>query len=473
MLAAGFKRTKIVTTIGPASSSPEVLEDMMLSGVNMFRLNFSHGTHEQHGKIITIARQLGKKHNRPIAILADLQGPKIRVGTLPDDGLPFIEGDTVHFEFDADYAKHQIIPMQHDISPYLKVGERIFLKDGQINVQITQIKKKLVSGKVVLPGLLYSNQGMNLPDTDLGGDIMTPKDIADLEFAAANDADYIALSFVQNAADIHRLRQRLKALGSDLLIIAKIETRAAIENLQEIVDATDAIMVARGDLAVEISPESVPGIQRRLIQMSKVARKPVIVATQMLESMMHSTQPLRAEVSDVATAVMEGADCVMTSGETAMGLYPVETVQMMKRIILHTEREELAIHTNRRADSSLAAQGNASAISAAAVVLARQLPAKVILAETTSGQTARNISSFRPSVPVIMATNKRRVFNQLAIVWGGKSFFLEDMTDAADKIITLLKDAGNVMTGDTIVVASGRKPNVSGGTDTVQVYSVD
>jgi pyruvate kinase len=473
MLAANFKRTKIVTTIGPASSSALVLEKMMLAGVNMFRLNFSHGTHEQHGKIIEIARQLGKKHNRPIAILADLQGPKIRVGTLPEDGLPFVKDDIVHFEFDADFFKTKIIPIQHDISPYLNVGERIFLKDGQINVEITAIKKKKITGKVVLPGLLYSNQGMNLPDTDLGGDIMTPKDIADLEFAAANDADYVALSFVQNADDVHRLRNRIKDLKSDVLIIAKIETRAAVENLNEIVEATDAIMVARGDLAVETSPESVPGIQRKLIHMGKNARKPVIVATQMLESMMQSTQPSRAEVSDVATAVMEGADAVMTSGETAMGLYPVETVQMMKRIILHTEREDLAHRANRRSDFGFAAQGSASAISAAAVVLARQLPAKVILAATTSGQTARNISSFRPDVPVIMATNQRRVYNQLAIVWGGKSFFLEDMTNVEDKIISILKESGNVIQGDMIVVASGRKPNVSGGTDTVQVCTVD
>jgi pyruvate kinase len=471
MLAENFKRTKIVTTIGPASSSPLILEKMMLSGVNMFRLNFSHGTHAQHGAIITLARQLGKKHNRPIAILADLQGPKIRVGELPEDGLPFIKDDTVRFEYGADYAKTKIIPMQHDISPYLKVGERIFLKDGQINVEVTKIAGKLVTGNVVLPGLLYSNQGMNLPDTDLGGDIMTSKDITDLEFAAANDADYVALSFVQNADDVNRMRDRLKALKSDLLIISKIETRAAVENLQEIVDATDAIMVARGDLAVETSPEAVPGIQRKLIQMSKTARKPVIVATQMLESMMQSTQPLRAEVSDVATAVMEGADAVMTSGETAMGLYPVETVRMMKRIIVHTEREELQIISERRNDFGKPTRDNA--ISAAAVVLAHQLPATVILAATTSGQTARNISSLRPKVPVIMATNERRVFNQLAIVWGGKSFLLEDMSNVDEKIITMLKQAGSIRTGDYIVVASGIKPNISGGTDTVQVVVVD
>ena len=471
MLAENFKRTKIVTTIGPASSSPLILEKMMLSGVNMFRLNFSHGSHEQHGKIITLARQLGKKYNRPIAILADLQGPKIRVGELPEDGLPFIKDDTVHFEFGADFSKTKIIPMQHDISPYLKVGERIFLKDGQINVEITKISGTLVTGKVALPGLLYSNQGMNLPDTDLGGDIMTPKDIADLEFAAANDADYVALSFVQDANDVHRMRDRLKALNSDLLIISKIETRAAVENLQEIVEATDVIMVARGDLAVETSPEAVPGIQRKLIQMCKSSRKPVIVATQMLESMMQSTQPLRAEVSDVATAVMEGADAIMTSGETAMGLYPVETVRMMKRIILQTEKEELQLSAERRNDFGIPMRD--SAISAAAVILARQLPAKVILAATTSGQTARNISSLRPEVPVIMATNQRRVFNQLAIVWGGKSFLIEDMINVDQKIITILKLAGNVSSGDYIVVASGMKPNISGGTDTVQVVAVD
>jgi pyruvate kinase len=470
MLAASFKRTKIVATIGPASNSPQVMEKVVLAGANGLRLNLSHGTHEQHGAVIKIARGISAKHAKPLAVIADLQGPKIRVGVLPTDGLPFVRGHVVRFEYGATYEDTNIIPVQHDVSKYLKVGERIFLRDGQIEIEVEKIEKKVITGKVIAPGLLFSNQGMNLPDTDLGGDILTPKDIADIEFAASHDADYIALSFVQTAQDIINLKERLKKLKSDMLVIAKVETKAAVDNLEEIVEAADGLMVARGDLAIETKPEAVPAVQRRMIQLAKQHRKPVIVATQMLESMIQSPSPTRAEVSDVATAVLEGADAVMLSGETASGLFPVETIQMMKRVIVYTEREENVGSSLDYGDFGPLAKSNA--ISAAAAVLARQLPAKVIIAETSSGQTARNISSLRPHVPIVMVTDHRRVYNQLAIVWGGKSYCHEKPEDATPYVIRQLKAAGNVKVGDALVVASGHQPGLSGGTDTVSIKVV-
>ena len=466
MLAASFKRTKIVATIGPASNNVDVMEELLLAGVNMFRLNFSHGDHQQHGDVIKLARKLSDKHDKPVAILADIQGPKIRVGILPDDGLPFVRGAIMRFEHNADYDATGVIPVQHDISKYLKVGEPIYLRDGQIQVKVTKLQKTLITTEVVAPGLLFSKQGMNLPDTDLGGDILTPKDVADIEFAATNDADYIALSFVQTPEDITNLQARIKKLGGDQLVIAKIETKAAVANLDAIVEAADGLMVARGDLAIETRPEAVPATQRRMIELSRAARKPVIVATQMLESMIQSPQPTRAEVSDVATAVLEGADAVMLSGETAAGLFPVETVQMMKRVILYTEQEE-------RAEAVISIQANSTnAISAAAVVLAGQLPAKVIIAETATGQTARNVSSLRPPVPIIMVTDNRRVYFQMAIIWGGKSYLYDKPAEATAHVIRQLRAAGNILKGEAVVVASGHQPGITGGTDTVSVQMV-
>ncbi|MDB5178664.1 MAG: Pyruvate kinase [Patescibacteria group bacterium] len=468
MLAASFKRTKIVATIGPSSNSPQVLEELLLAGVNMFRLNFSHGTHEEHGQVAKYARHLSDKHGKPVAVLADIQGPKIRVGTLPIDGLPFVRGNVVRFQFGADYEASGVIPVQHDISKYLKNGERVFLRDGQVQIEVEKIQKQLITGKVLTPGIVFSNQGMNLPDTDLGGDILTPKDIADIEFAASQGVDYIGYSFVQTADDIHKLRERLVKLKCDAKIIAKIETAAAVENLEEIVAATDVIMVARGDLAIETKPEAVPAAQRRMIELGKQYRKPVIVATQMLESMIQSQQPTRAEVSDVATAVLEGTDAVMLSGETAMGLFPVEAVKMMKRVILYTEREEIAGRNNLPEWRDFGHERQ-NAISAAAVVLANQLPAKVIIAETSSGQTARNISALRPNMPIIMVTDHKRVYYQMAIVWGGKSYFAKDMKGATDHVIRQLKAAENITKGDAAVVASGNQPGLVGGTDKVVI----
>jgi pyruvate kinase len=469
LLASSFKRTKIVATIGPASWAYECMEELMAEGTNCFRMNFSHGTYEEYLEVIKNARRAQQKLDKPIALLQDLQGPKIRVGSLPSDGLPMVRGAAVKFKSGADYDKNGIIPLQYDFTDKVKAGQSMHLRDGLIEVKIDKIERRQIEATVTVPGILYSNQGINLPDADFGGDILTDKDIRDIRWGAEQDVDYVALSFVQTAADIIGLKDRLNKLKSAAKVIAKIETKAAVSNLEEIIQAADGVMVARGDLAIETRPEAVPVIQDRIVALARRHQKVVIVATQMLESMTQAPQPTRAEVSDVARAVMGGADAVMLSGETASGNFPVQTVAMMKRIIRYTEGSmpvELHINFNDHAT-------RANAISAAAIILARQVGAKAIIAETTSGQTARNLASFRPPMPIVMVTHNQRVYQQMAVVWGGKAYLSKSMIGASQHVIRELKKAGNVAPGDSIVIASGNQPGISGGTNNVQVLVVE
>lgn len=462
------KRTKIVATIGPASRSQDTINELAAAGMNCTRLNMSHGSHQEHAKTIEYARQASEKLHKPLAVMADLQGPKIRLGILPEAGLELKQGDLVQFKYGTEYHDGNPIPVQHDLSKYVQPGQPIYLRDGMVQGQIKSVKGSIIEAAIVNTGTVYSKQGINLPDTDLGGDILTEKDIEDIEFAASHDIDYVALSFVQSAQDIKNLRQRLRDLGSDALIISKIETKAAVQNIEEIVSATDAIMVARGDLAVEIGPERVPVIQRKLVYLGQKRHKPVIVATQMLESMVNSPQPTRAEVSDVATAVAQGADAVMLSAESATGQYPVETVSLMKRIILYNEH-------NRLFDISRLDHGEASnrtAISLAVITLAKQTEAKLILAETASGKIARHISSFRPDTLVLGVTHKRRTYNQLAIVWGARSYLIKDPSTANEEVVALLKKEHNVTSGDIVVRTSGSTAGVTGQTNTIQIEKI-
>ncbi len=468
MLAKEFKRTKILVTLGPASKEATQVERLMEAGANGFRLNFSHGDPLEFKAMIKSIRAASAKLGRPAAVVADLAGPKIRVGELPLEGVAFVRGHDVQLSSGADYEAAGVIPIQFDFSGYVRSDQRIFLRDGQIELKVTKVAKGVVQAKVAVPGLLMSHQGINLPDTQFDGGTLTDKDWADIDFAAKNDVDYVAVSFVQSAAEIKAVRAKLTELKSDIAIIAKIETKPAVRNLLEIVQSSDGVMVARGDLAVEVGQEVVPVLQRQVVNLARQQQKLVVVATQMLESMVESPQPTRAEVSDVATAVNEGADVVMLSGETAVGHHPIEATQTMKRVILYTEQNvepPTAVMNLARSDKD-------HAISAAAVTLAEKVGAKVIVAETSSGRTARNISSFRPAVPIIMATHRRRVYFQLALVWGGKSFLLEEPAGAAEVVMRRLKSVGNVHPGDMIVVASGQHPGMTGGTDTVQVRAV-
>ena len=467
-LVPSLKRTKIIATIGPASNGYEVMEAIIHAGVNGLRLNMSHGTHAEHAQVIKYARKISAKRRKPLAVIADLQGPKIRLGQLPADGLVLRSGSEVRFTHGDSYTEGQPVPIQHDVSRYVAKGQPLFLRDGMVQAEIIHVRGPVITARVLNSGVVYSKQGINLPDTDLGGDILTPKDLEDIKFAASHDVDYVALSFVQRPEDIEGLRRRLKRLGADAGIIAKIETKAATTHLHEIIEVADAVMVARGDLAIETKPEAVPVIQKRIIDYARECQKVAIVATQMLESMISSPQPTRAEVSDVATAVVQGADAVMLSGESAIGKYPVETVALMRRIIHHTEANRF----DSIMATSFGSRTQRNAISAAAITLAKQIDAPIILAETSSGQTARNLCSFRPEALIVAVTHKKRVFQQLAVLWGARSYLIKDPKKAADETLQMLRMEHNTRVGDTIIRVSGQNPGVTGGTDSLQLEVV-
>ena len=335
-----FKRTKILATVGPAVFGAEKIEEMIMAGVNGCRLNCSHGTNEERDEQIEWIRAAARKKGRSVAILQDLQGPKIRLGVLKDNHLDLVKGDELILEAEPGYEHDgsKRVPVQYNLASKVKVGEPLSMFDGKIKSEVVEIvSDTAIKVEILNDGFIMSRKGLNLPETDFGGDILTAKDIADIEYGANQDYDYVALSFVQTASDIERLKQLLLSLGSTAKVIAKIETKKAIssdENLEAIVKASDGIMIARGDMAVEAGAEVVPIVQRKLIAMCRAHSKLCIVATQMLSSMVESPEPTRAEVSDVATAVVQGADVVMLSDETANGKYPIEAVAEMKKVIL-------------------------------------------------------------------------------------------------------------------------------------------
>lgn len=464
-----FKRTKILATLGPATNSYETIEALATKGVNGFRLNFSHGSYEERDQQIEWIRQASAKIGKPVAILQDLQGPKIRLGNLTDN-MPVTTGDELTLDFAAEH-NGKIIPVQYNLAEKVKPGEPLYIFDGKVRTTVLEIASETaIKVRVENPGTLMSRKGINLPDTDFGGDILTPKDIKDLEYGATKDIDYVALSFVQSADDINNLRQLLLSHGSTAHVIAKVETKAAIEDeaLEEIVKASDGVMVARGDLAVEAGAELVPIVQRRIIALCRKYGKLSIVATQMLASMVDAPEPTRAEVSDVANAVIQGADTVMLSDETANGLYPLETVAAMKRVILYTQE-----HAPVTALDDIIQMENSQqdAISTAAVKLAEQLKVNAIVAETKSGATAVNIATHRPNLPIVSVTSELRVAQQLALSYANKSFVRPDGEKAGFELAKELKESGYF--GDekkvTVAIVSGRQPGLVGATDTIRV----
>ncbi len=465
-----YKRTKIVATVGPSTDSYEAVHNLIKSGANGLRLNFSHSTHEEHGKRIEWIRKASKELGKPVAIIQDLQGPKVRLGDF--DGVINVHaGMELRFKYGADYDETEYIPMQYDLAKKVKRGERLYLYDGKVRTIITNVKNGVVYARADNDGILIKRKGMNLPDTDFGGDIITAKDKADLAYGATQDIDYVALSFVQTADDIHDLRKRLKNLGSPAHIIAKIETKAATEpgTLEEIVQATDGVMIARGDLAVETPAESVPVVQRRIIGLGMRYGKPTIVATQMLASMTDMPEPTRAEVSDVATAVFLGADAVMLSDETASGKYPLEAIQMMKRIIRYSETNRpLSVAYPDYEDHSR--QGS---ISRAILSLASSIQAKTIVAETKTGATALQIASRRPEIPVIAVTSDVRTAQQLAIVYDLKSYLRPVDAQAAEKLTKWLATNKVLKKGEIVVTVSGQYPGLAGATDTIKVRVIE
>jgi len=468
-----FKRSKILATLGPPTNNYDAIEALVRAGTNGFRLNFSHGSYEERDQQIAWIREASEKVGKPVAILQDLQGPKIRLGNLNAD-TEVKKDDILTLDFAAQHDG-LVLPVQYNLAEKVRVGEQLYIFDGKIRTLVTEIASPTAIKVVVQnDGTLMSRKGINLPDTDFGGDILTPKDTADVEYGAVKDIDFVALSFVQSADDIHTLRQILVSLDSTAQIIAKIETKAAIEDeaLKAIVKASDGVMVARGDLAVEAGAEIVPIVQRRIIALCRKYGKISIVATQMMASMVHNPEPSRAEVSDVASAVILGADTVMLSDETANGDYPLETVAAMKKVILYTQEHTDVAPVNDK----IASEGKArqDAISAAAVSLAEQLHVAAIVAETKSGATAANIASHRPNLPIISVTSSPRSAQQLALSYATKSFVRPDGEKAGVSLARELHEQG--FFGDdqnvTVVVVSGRQPGLAGATDTIRVRTI-
>ncbi|RWZ78191.1 MAG: pyruvate kinase [Candidatus Microsaccharimonas sossegonensis] len=471
-MAIIFKRTKILATLGPTTSTPEMIKELITAGTNGFRLNFSHGDYDERDDQINWIRQASRQNGKPVAILQDLQGPKIRLGMLKEN-MTVKKGDEIILDYGAEH-EGTVLPIQYNLAEKVKVGEPIYIFDGKVRTTVTEITSATaIKVRIENDGTLMSKKGINLPDTDFGGDILTPKDLRDIDYGLTKDIDFVALSFVQSVDDIHNLRQILVAGGSQAQIIAKIETKAAIrpEIMEEIVKASDGIMVARGDLAVEAGAEVVPIVQRELIALCRKHGKLSIVATQMMASMVDAPEPTRAEVSDVANAVIQGADTVMLSDETANGSYPLETVAAMKRVILFTQ-EHAAVSPLH--DYAIAKNLQRDAISSAAVQLAEQLKVDAIIAETKSGATAANIASHRPNLPIISVTSEMRSAQQLGLNYANRSYVRPDAEEAGFALFKELKKDGLFGEGSaTVIIVSGQQPGIVGTTDTIKVRMLE
>ena len=471
-----IKRTKILVTLGPATNSPEKIKALIEAGANGFRLNFSHGSYEERLGQIKWIRDASRQIGRPVAILQDLQGPKIRLGALKGNHFDVKAGSEIVLDHAIqEHDGSANLPIQYNLADKVKVGEPVYLFDGKIRGHMVErVSDTAIKVRIDNDGFLMSRKGLNLPDTDFGGDIITPKDMADIEFGADKDSDFVALSFIQSADDVNNLRQILVSQGSTAQIIAKIETKAAIEpeTLKEIVKAADGVMAARGDMAVETSAEIVPIVEREIIRLCRKYGKLSIVATQMMASMVDSPEPTRAEVSDVATAAILGTDVVMLSDETANGNYPVETVKMMADTVRYTQSRwpmnDMPIEEGE-------ANRRRNAIAHAAVEVAERVDADFIIAETKSGATAARIAALRPELPIIAVTPSPRVAQQLALSYATRSYVRDDEEHAGVNVAKELLTTGEYSNNGrlVVVVVSGRQPGATGGTDTLRVRVIE
>jgi len=473
--AETLKRTKIVATLGPASDSPQILEQLVKNGMNVARLNFSHGTQAWHLETAEKVRKVSEKLRKPIAIMQDLQGPKFRIGQLMEEKIDIKKGQKIVLFHGATQIDDRI-PVPMDMFPYLKPEDRILIQDGIIRLSVISVdkRKKEALCEVRVANPIKSKKGMNIPDTKLPPMSLTEKDLDDLTITGKLNPDYVAFSFVQDVDDIYNLRKILSKHRNPPKIIVKLETREGVKNLEAIIKETDAIMVARGDLAVEIDPENVPLVQRQVIKLARKHHTPVIIATQMLESMVTSPEPTRAEVSDVATAILEHVDAVMLSAESATGMYPVEAVAMQKRIIKRVERHRHEFLTDFTLEVLEESTSQTTAVAGAASILAHQVKAALIVVETTSGKTASRVASYRPVTPIVAVTDEEKTSTQLALVWGIKSFYYKTDTSVHTRsfILREIKRRGYVNTGDKIVYVTGARPHVIGGTNSIKVETI-
>jgi len=452
-----YKRTKIVCTIGPASASPEIMEQLIHAGMNIARLNFSHGTYEEHAKLMATIRNSAKKLEQPVAILQDLQGPKIRVGELPEEGIKLVKGEQIILSATTDTAKNSIIPVSYpNLHKDVKVGQKLLFDDGKLSVTVKEVQDDKVICTVFDGGILLSHKGLNLPETDTKISGITEKDKSDLAFGIAQDVDFIALSFVRSADDVRQLRGLIedeqKKLGkkpvTPIRIISKIEKPQGVEHFGEILEASDAIMVARGDLGIEVPAARVPILQKEMIIKCLKAAKPVIVATQMLESMTTSPRATRAEVSDVENAVIDHTDAVMLSGETASGLHPLEAVQTMAAAVKEAEKshyDDLAVPFSPETKGSVAHL----------IAGATNLVAALVVSVT--GQAARVVARYRPEVPILVAVQDERLARQLLLSWGVSAVVMKEQEEgkALENLKSFIQKAPDIAKGGEVLVALG------------------
>lgn len=473
MSGAG-RKTKIIGTIGPASESVEMLVRLIDAGLDVARLNFSHGTHESHARVIANILEARRETGREIPILQDLQGPRIRIGTLPTP-VRLVPGTEVTISSRADATARGQIPTDYDaLGRDALRGGRILIDDGLIELSVIAADGADVRCSVVRGGLLKSHKGMNLPGARVSAPALTPKDIDDLSFGLSHGVDAVALSFVRSADDITGLQEEIERRGGDAWVIAKIERKEAVESIEEIIDAADGIMVARGDLGVELPGETVPFLQKMIIQRCSHRSTPVITATQMLESMIASQRPTRAELTDVANAVLDGTDLVMLSAETSTGQYPVDAVSTMDRIIREAESHGVPSHPPVLPPPGMG-EDRFMAVAHAACVLAAQVGAAAIVPFTHSGKTAQAICAYRPAAQIIAATSSERTVRKLNMLWGTRGLLVDPAADSdttMQRVEQELLQRGFVSRGDTIVLTAGIPLFVKARTNTVRVHRI-
>jgi len=467
-----FRRTKIVATIGPASSSPAMIRQLIEAGLDVARLNFSHGRYEDHAAVIKSLRQISEELCKPVTIMQDLQGPKIRVGALPDGQIKLEPNELISLVPLTEYqgALHTI-PIDYPyVAEEAKPGMQVLLADGLFELEVTEIKGNEVIGKVIEGGSLTDHKGVNFPNLNLRLPSLTDKDLRDLDFGLIQDVDWVSLSFVRSQEDVSVLRKLIVEKGYLKPIIAKIEKPQAIDHLEEIIDVVNGIMVARGDLGVEMSPDKVPMLQKKIIEMCNRKGKTVITATQMLESMIHEPRPTRAEASDVANAIIDGTDAIMLSGETAMGDFPVKAVEMMVKIALDVEaRIEFKTYLPEGHSDMIA-------LSRAINQMEKIINPQCIVVLTTSGRSAQFVAGERPNAPLYALTSHQDVYHALNLLWGVRPILIHDHPDSFEEMVTMaaknLLERKIVTSGDKILFLGGIPAHHSGGTNFIKVHEI-
>ncbi len=479
MTPTRFNNTKIVATLGPSTNSVDMIVRLIQSGVDVVRLNFSHGTQEDHLRALMNLREAVRRTNDLVAVLQDLQGPKIRIGDLSTPFIELRQGETFTITTDPIIGdRTRVATTYANLTRDVHPGDVILLDDGKLRVRVMEVRGNDVRCEVIVGGTLSAHKGINLPNVAVSTPSLTAKDIRDLEFGIAHDIDYVALSFVRTADDIRQLRKAIVERiekSRFLPIVAKIEKPQAVANMDEIIAEADAIMIARGDLGVELPPEDVPMLQKKIIRKCNDAGKPVIIATQMLESMINSPTPTRAEANDVANGVVDGADAVMLSGETSVGRYPLEAVQIMDRIIRKVEAEHLGTH--RILDHPhTGVSSRHDALGRAACVLAEQMHAAAIVCVTHSGETARVLSHYRPRTRIIAITDRVKILRRLKLIWGVHGIVVESLEPDSDKAVRQIQDKllnlGLIQRGEYIVLLAGQPFFARGSTNFIEVEKV-